>query len=708
MSTAAATQWVYDFAEGSRDMRDLLGGKGANVAEMTRVLGADRVPAGFTITTEACVAYMRADRDLPGGLAEQVAEALARLEEHTGKRLGDPEDPLLVSVRSGARESMPGMLDTVLNLGLNDESVEGLAARTGNERFAWDSYRRFVQMYGNVVLDVPGERFEAAIKEAKSQRGVRLDTELDVAALRELVDVFKGFYAFPEDPQEQLRGAITAVFDSWVGERAVAYRRINRIPDDWGTAVNVQQMVFGNKGDTSGSGVAFSRDEVTGAPEPSGDFLVNAQGEDVVSGVRNTQDIADLAELMPEVHAELLDILRTLERHYGDMQDIEFTVEEGRLYMLQTRNAKRPAQAAVRFAVDAVGEGLLDRAQALATIEADRLDALLHPTFDPSAQYDVLARGVAASPGAAKGEIVFTAADAVAAGADGREVVLVRPFTEADDVAGFHAAKGILTSEGGKASHAALVARGMGVPAVTGADGLEIDVQGGQLRIGDTTLEAGDRIAIDGTTGCITTADVAARRARGRTSASRRCCAGATSCGAWACAPTPTRRRTPAVRASSARRGSGCAAPSTCSSAPSATRRWSASSWPTTSRSAARRSTRSFPSSSATSRASSRRCRGCRSRFACSTRPCTSSCPSGPTSRPRSSARASSAPTTWPTSSARSSACRRWRRSTRCSAPAAAGWASCTPRSTRCRSWPSCVPPRPCGSGWGRPRTSRS
>jgi pyruvate, orthophosphate dikinase len=508
MSTAAATQWVYDFAEGSRDMRDLLGGKGANVAEMTRVLGADRVPAGFTITTEACVAYMRADRDLPGGLAEQVAEALARLEEHTGKRLGDPEDPLLVSVRSGARESMPGMLDTVLNLGLNDESVEGLAAGTGNERFAWDSYRRFVQMYGNVVLDVPGERFEAAIKDAKAQRAVKLDTELDVDALRELVDAFKGFYAFPDDPQEQLRGAITAVFDSWVGERAVAYRRINRIPDDWGTAVNVQQMVFGNKGDTSGSGVAFSRDEVSGAPEPSGDFLVNAQGEDVVSGVRNTQDIADLADLMPEVHAELLEILRTLERHYGDMQDTEFTVEEGRLYMLQTRNAKRPAQAAVRFAVDAVGEGLLDKAQALATIEADKLDALLHPTFDPDARYDVLARGVAASPGAAKGEIVFTAADAVAAGADGREVVLVRPFTEADDVAGFHAAKGILTSEGGKASHAALVARGMGVPAVTGADGLEIDVQGGELRVGDTTLRAGDRIAIDGTTGCITIEDV--------------------------------------------------------------------------------------------------------------------------------------------------------------------------------------------------------
>jgi pyruvate,orthophosphate dikinase len=508
VSTAAATRWVYDFTEGSREMRELLGGKGANVAEMTRVLGADRVPAGFTITTEACVAYMRAGRELPDGLRDQVAEALARLEEQAGKRLGDPQDPLLVSVRSGARESMPGMLDTVLNLGLNDDSAAGLAARTGNERFAWDSYRRFVQMYGNVVRDVPGERFEDAIKQAKRARGVELDTELDVDALRELVDTFRGFYEFPEDPREQLEGAINAVFDSWLGERAVAYRRINRIPDEWGTAVSVQQMVFGNKGDTSGSGVAFSRDEVTGAPQPSGDFLINAQGEDVVSGVRNTRDIADLQRLMPEVHAELMEILRTLERHYGDMQDVEFTVEEGRLYMLQTRSAKRPAQAAVRFAVDAVAEGLLDKPRALDTIEAERLDALLHPTFDPGAEFEVLARGVAASPGAAKGEIVFTAADAVQAAADGREVVLVRPFTEADDVAGFHAARGVLTSEGGKASHAALVARGMGVPAVTGASDLEIDVSAGEVRVGETRLRAGDRIAIDGTNGAITTADV--------------------------------------------------------------------------------------------------------------------------------------------------------------------------------------------------------
>jgi pyruvate, orthophosphate dikinase len=502
-------KWVYEFAEGSREMRDLLGGKGANVAEMTRVLGPERVPAGFTITTEACVAYMKADQTFPDGLDEQVATALGALEEHAGKTLGDADDPLLVSVRSGARESMPGMLDTVLNLGLNDESVEGLARKTGNERFAWDSYRRFVQMYGNVVVGIEGSRFEDAIKEAKQARGVKDDTELDVDALRELTATFKGFYDFPTDPQAQLQGAIRAVFDSWVGDRAVSYRRINHIPDEWGTAVNVQQMVFGNKGDTSGSGVAFSRDEVTGAPEPSGDFLPNAQGEDVVSGVRTPRDIRELKDWQPEVHTQLMDILRRLEQHYGDMQDTEFTVEEGTLYMLQTRNAKRPAQAAVRFAVDAVAEGLLDKGAALATIEAEKLDALLHPTFDPKAEFGVLAKGVAASPGAAKGEIVFFADDAVAAAADGRDVVLVRQFTEAEDVAGFYAAQGVLTSEGGKASHAALVARGMGVPAVTGAGSLEIDVKAGEVRLdGEVVLRKGEQVAIDGTTGCITTDDV--------------------------------------------------------------------------------------------------------------------------------------------------------------------------------------------------------
>jgi pyruvate,orthophosphate dikinase len=514
------TQWVYDFADGSREMRDLLGGKGANVAEMTRVLGTERVPAGFTITTEACVAYMRADRQAPEGMDDEVAAALGRLESAAERTLGDAEDPLLVSVRSGARESMPGMLDTVLNLGLNDESVLGLARVTDNDRFAWDSYRRFVQMFGNVSRGIPGGRFEDAIKQAKSERGVTDDTELDVDALRELTDTFKQIYReetgedFPQDPADQLRLSIRAVFDSWTGERAVSYRRMNRIPDEWGTAVNVQQMVFGNKGDTSGSGVAFSRDEVTGAPEPSGDFLPNAQGEDVVSGVRTPRDISEIKDWLPDVHADLLDILATLERHYEDMQDTEFTVEEGQLYMLQTRNAKRPAQAAVRFAVDAVSEGLLSRERAITTIDPGTLDALLHPTFDPSADYKVLATGVAASPGAAKGAIVLTAADAVAAAGEGRDVILVRPFTDAEDVAGFHAAKGILTSEGGKASHAALVARGMGRPAVVGADQIVVDLTAGTISAKGTELHAGDMIAIDGSLGRVTVDDVPLIEAR--------------------------------------------------------------------------------------------------------------------------------------------------------------------------------------------------
>ncbi|MGI8845425.1 MAG: pyruvate, phosphate dikinase [Thermoleophilaceae bacterium] len=514
MAVAAGTQLVYDFAEGSREMRDLLGGKGANVAEMTRVLGAERVPAGFTITTEACVAYMEAGRTEPDELSEQVDAALQRLEEQAGKKLGDDGDPVLVSVRSGARESMPGMLDTVLNLGLNDTSVEGLGRSTGSERFAWDSYRRFVQMFANVCRGVSGGAIEDAIKKRKADAGVKLDTELSVEDLKGLVGDFKALYAdetdeeFPQDPREQLTRAIRAVFDSWVGPRAKEYRRINRIPDEWGTAVNVQLMVFGNKGEGSCSGVAFSRDEITGEPDPSGDFLINAQGEDVVSGVRTPKDISEMKEVMPDAHAELMDILGELEKHYGDMQDTEFTVEEGQLYMLQTRSAKRPAQAAVRFAVDAEKEGLLDRAGALATIEPDRLDALLHPTFEPDAEFDVIATGVGASPGAAKGEIVFSAEDAIAAADDGRDVILVRPFTEADDVGGFHAAKGILTAEGGKASHAALVARGMGKPCVAGAGELSIDVAEATITVGDRTLNGGDVIAIDGTTGTVTSDDV--------------------------------------------------------------------------------------------------------------------------------------------------------------------------------------------------------
>ena len=475
---------------------------------MTRVLGAALVPPGFTITTEACNEYMASGDRMPDGLEEEIAAAMGRLEAIAGKRFGDPADPLLVSVRSGARESMPGMMDTVLNLGLNDESVAGLAQATGDERFAWDCYRRLVQMYGNVVMGVPGEEFERLLDEARAAAGAGSDSELDAAQLRELVERFRGLYDFPQAPDEQLAGAVRAVFDSWQGDRAIAYRRINGIPDDWGTAVNVQRMVFGNRGSDSASGVAFSRDEVTGEPQPSGDFLVNAQGEDVVSGARTPLHLEELEGQMPEVYAQLLSALQTLERHYGDMQDTEFTVEDGRLYMLQTRSAKRPAQAAVRFAVDAVEEGLLDRRQALATIDASSLEALLHPTFDPAFDYAVVTSGVAASPGAASGEVVLTAADAIAAGEEGRDAILVRRFTEADDVAGFHAAKGILTSEGGKASHAALVARGMGRPAVTGAAAVEVDEAAGEVRIDGLVLRPGDRVAINGTTGEVTTDEV--------------------------------------------------------------------------------------------------------------------------------------------------------------------------------------------------------
>jgi pyruvate, orthophosphate dikinase len=507
-------KWIYDFSEGASSMRELLGGKGANVAEMTRLLGAERVPTGFTITTDACVAYLGNGQVPPEDMVGQLDEALTRLESRVGKTLGDGQDPLLVSVRSGARESMPGMMDTVLNLGMNDTAVLGLAARTDNERFAWDSYRRFVQMLGNVAQGIPGERFEDAIAAAKRQRSVTEDTELDTDALKQLTSTFKGIYRehtgaeFPQDPREQLNIAIDAVFDSWNGDRAVTYRRLNQIPDSWGTAVTVQQMVFGNKGETSGSGVAFSRNEITGAQDPSGDFLPNAQGEDVVSGVRTPRDIEEIRDWLPEVYGQLTEILRMLETHYKDMQDTEFTVEEGHLYMLQTRNAKRPAQAAVRFAVDAVRERLLDEREALATIDASTLDALLHPTIDPKARFEVLVRGVNASPGAARGEIVFTAADAVSAAAEGRKVILVRPFTDAEDVAGFHAAQGVLTSEGGKASHAALVARGMGRPAVVGAQGLTVDLIAKTVSANGRMLHELDVITIDGSTGNVTADDV--------------------------------------------------------------------------------------------------------------------------------------------------------------------------------------------------------
>jgi pyruvate,orthophosphate dikinase len=513
-ATETGSSYVFDFADGSKEMSDLLGGKGANIAEMTRILGPERVPAGFTITTEACVAYMEAGGESPAGLDAEVDAALAALEQHAGKLLGNRNDPLLVSVRSGARVSMPGMLETILNLGLNPDSVRGLAERTGNDRFAWDSYRRFVQMFGDVVRGVPSRRFEEALRGAREAKGVDADTGLDAEDLRALTETFMEIYRaetgeeFPSEPREQLRQAVLAVFDSWNGDRAVSYRRINGIPDNWGTAVNVQQMVYGNKGETSGSGVAFSRDERTGEPRPSGDFLLNAQGEDVVAGIRNPVDIEEMGGELAEAHGELLEILARLERHYGDMQDVEFTVEEGRLYLLQTRSAKRPAQAAVRFAHDAVEEGLLSREQALLTIDADRLDALLHPVFDPSFEYETLTRGIPASPGAARGAIALSAAEAIRRSAAGEDVILVRPFTEADDVAGFHAARGILTAEGGKASHAALVARGMGRPCVAGASQIRVDEEAGVVRVGEHALTAGDTIAIEGSTGVVTLDDV--------------------------------------------------------------------------------------------------------------------------------------------------------------------------------------------------------
>jgi pyruvate,orthophosphate dikinase len=511
---ATTARWVYPFEDGSAEMRELLGNKGANLAEMTRVLGTEKVPGGVTITTAACVEYMRNGGQLPDRLDEQISGAVRELEQANGKQFGDPDDPLLLSVRSGAPVSMPGMLDTILNLGLTEASVEGLARRTGNVHVAWDSRRRLVQMFSEVVKGVDAMTFESALREARETAGVALDSDLDEAALQALVERFLDIYLshtgerFPEDPQEQLRVAVQAVFESWNNERAVTYRRLNGIPDDLGTAVTVQRMVFGNLGPSSGAGVAFTRDPTDGSPRADGDFLVNAQGEDVVAGVRNTEDLDGLARRMPEIHAELLESLRRLERHYRDIQDVEYTVEEGRLFILQTRSAKRHALAAVRFAADAVAEGLLDRVEALRKIDPGSLGALMHPSFDPADSPKELTRGVSASPGAAKGRIVLSADEAETRAAAGEDVILVRPFTSADDVGGFHAARGILTAQGGKSSHAAIVARGMGRPCVCGATALEIDPDHASLRIGDRVLHPGDVIAIDGTSGVVTADEV--------------------------------------------------------------------------------------------------------------------------------------------------------------------------------------------------------
>jgi pyruvate,orthophosphate dikinase len=498
-------RYVFAFEEGSKEQKYLLGGKGANLAEMTN-LGLP-VPPGFTITTDACKAYMAAGDAMPSELMGEVADALTALEGKMGKRLGDGGDPLLVSVRSGAPFSMPGMMDTVLNLGLNDVSVGGLAQQTANPRFAYDSYRRFVQMFGKIVLDIEGDRFEHALEELRTARGVATDPELSADDLAGLVERFKAIVLaeagieFPQDPKDQLALAVEAVFRSWNGDRAKIYRRMEKIPDDLGTAVNVQTMVFGNKGDDSGTGVAFTRNPATGENKPYGDFLVNAQGEDVVAGIRVTEPLDAMANDFPENHHELLDLMNRLQQHYRDMCDIEFTIEQRRLFLLQTRVGKRTAEAALRMAVDMEGDGLIDKREAVLRVDPAQLDQLLHPQFDPEAEYTAITKGLNASPGAAVGKVYFTADAAEARHEAGEAVILVRPETSPDDLHGMIAAEGILTSRGGLVSHAAVVARGMGTPAVCGASELVIDVEGGIVHVNGAVINEGDVISINGTTG---------------------------------------------------------------------------------------------------------------------------------------------------------------------------------------------------------------
>jgi pyruvate, orthophosphate dikinase len=502
---------VYSFFEGSGEMRDLLGGKGAGLAEMTR-LGLP-VPPGFTITTEACRACTEAGR-LSAGLMESVAEYLEVLEGVTSKRLGDSDNPLLVSVRSGAAVSMPGMMDTVLNLGLNDAAVAGLARRTGDERFAYDSYRRFIQMFGDIVLKIPHERFEEALEILKEERGVEEDPQLEAADLKELVNVYKEIVEaeaarpFPEDPAEQLELAIRAVFDSWDNERAIAYRREFGILDSLGTAVTVQAMVFGNMGEDSATGVAFTRDPSTGEQGIFGEFLLNAQGEDVVAGIRTPRPLEEMMEAMPHAFSELLETMQILEHEYRDMQDVEFTVERDALYMLQTRSGKRTAAAAIKIARDMAEEGFIRKDEALLRIDPGQLEQLLHPRMDPVAEVEVLCTGLGASPGAATGKIVLTAQEAAERGGAGEAVILVRKETDPDDVEGMMRAKGVLTALGGMTSHAAVVARGMGKPAVTGCSALKIDSHAGAFSVNGRVFEAGDVITIEGTSGRVIAGEV--------------------------------------------------------------------------------------------------------------------------------------------------------------------------------------------------------
>ncbi|WP_338090668.1 pyruvate, phosphate dikinase [Planosporangium thailandense] len=503
----STAKYVYDFEEGNKDLKDLLGGKGANLAEMTN-LGLP-VPPGFTISTEACRAYL-ADGAEPQGLAEEVSQHLRALEEKMGKRLGDSDDPLLVSVRSGAKFSMPGMMETVLNVGLTDASVQGLASQAGgNERFAWDSYRRLIQMFGKTVCEVPGEAFEAALEAAKRAKNTHNDLDLDAGDLRALVDEYKKIFSehtgrdFPQDPREQLTLAIQAVFNSWNSDRAVLYRRQERIPADLGTAVNVVAMVFGNLGADSGTGVAFTRDPATGEQGVYGDYLQNAQGEDVVAGIRNTVPLQELERIDKASFDELMRIMATLEGHYKDLCDIEFTIERGKLWMLQTRVGKRTAAAAFVIATQLVDEGVIDLDEALNRVNGAQLAQLMFPTFATDGEYRPVAKGVAASPGAAVGTAVFDSHRAAELGAKGEKVILVRRETNPDDLPGMIAAQGVLTSRGGKTSHAAVVARGMGKTCVCGAEALDVDVEGRKFTVNGQTVSEGDVVSIDGTTGKI-------------------------------------------------------------------------------------------------------------------------------------------------------------------------------------------------------------
>jgi len=530
--TAGGPKYVYRFgagkADGSAEMKDLLGGKGANLAEMAN-LGLP-VPPGFTITTQVCTAYNANGRKLPESLHADVQDAVAQIGTAVGAGLGDAQNPLLVSIRSGSRASMPGMMDTILNLGLNDETVEGLAARSGNRRFAYDSYRRFIQMYSNVVLDVKHHDFEEILEHYKHQNGHDLDTDLTaedwqavIARYKQAVQAKRG-RPFPQDINEQLWGAIGAVFDSWNNPRAIKYRQLNNLPESWGTAVNVQAMVFGNRGDSSATGVAFTRNPATGDKRLYGEFLVNAQGEDVVAGIRTPQSITEAARqesgsdkpsleaLMPEAFAEFKRICETLERHYRDMQDVEFTIQDGKLWMLQCRNGKRTTPAALKVAVDMAREGLISKEEAVIRIEAGQLDQLLHPAIDPSAQRKIIATGLPASPGAACGEIVFSPDDAEKLKTQGKTVILVRAETSPEDIHGMHAAAGILTARGGMTSHAAVVARGMGRPCVSGASSLRINLEQRTMSAGGVTLKEGDRITIDGSTGQVIEGEVAMRQ----------------------------------------------------------------------------------------------------------------------------------------------------------------------------------------------------